>query len=240
MKLIKTPDRIGSMFNRIAPVYDFLNHFLSVGFDIYWRSQATKALVSELKCKPAMVADVASGTGDLALSLMKRETWLFVVGIDIAEKMLKKGKQKLQKEGYDNRFLPVLGDALNLPLSGSSCDAIMIAYGIRNVLNVEKALEEFARVLKPGGLLLILEFSLPKAKLFRDVYLFYFKKILPTLGRLVSGDIDAYSYLPTSVTAFMTVEDMEMMLQNAGFKVMETRCFLSGVSYYILGKYKGR
>ncbi|MGC8720068.1 MAG: ubiquinone/menaquinone biosynthesis methyltransferase [Thermodesulforhabdaceae bacterium] len=234
VSLDKNPQRIGAMFNRIAPVYDFLNHMLSSGMDLWWRHRAVSSL--QLSGR-AIVVDVATGTGDLAFSLLRRNPSAMVIGVDIARAMLDRAVLKGKKyHGYQ----AIQADGQHLPVKSGSADAVMIAYGIRNMPgatdnpeNLSPVLREFHRVLKPSGELLILEFSIPSKPLFRSVYLFYFQKLLPWLGGLVSGDREAYSYLPTSVQHFISPEDMVCALEREEFKVVEVHRFLAGVSYFV-------
>ena len=236
ISLDKSQNRIGTMFNRVAHVYDFLNHLLSAGLDLYWRRRATKELNNALSKELGIVADIATGTGDLAFSLLSSNTSSSVVGVDIAEKMLKEAIKKIENRRLKKKFSIVLGDALKLPLRDSSCNGVMIAFGVRNLPNVELAFSEFFRVLKNKGYVLILEFSIPKIFLFREIYLFYFQKILPRLGQLVSKDDEAYYYLPVSVENFISPADMESYLKAQGFEVLKTHLFLWGVSYFILAR----
>ncbi|SHF82042.1 demethylmenaquinone methyltransferase / 2-methoxy-6-polyprenyl-1,4-benzoquinol methylase [Desulfacinum infernum DSM 9756] len=231
VSLEKTQRRIGSMFDRIAATYDFLNHFLSAGLDLWWRRRAVAAL-----SVPAggVILDVATGTGDLAFAALKAHEGVRVVGLDLAFNMLRIAKAKREKKGTPPRRYQLLrGDALELPFAAESFDAVMIAYGIRNVPDMGAALEEFHRVLRPGGTLLVLEFSLPSAALLKRLYLFYFEKILPRLGGAVSRDPEAYAYLPASVGAFVTPEDLGGLARGRGFHRLEVRRLTGGVTYYL-------
>ncbi len=239
--LDKSQRRIGSMFDKIAHVYDFLNHFLSAGMDFYWRRVATRAMGRVMDGGGSkLVLDVATGTGDLGISLLNGRSNLNVVGVDIAGKMLQGAIKKIEARGLNSRFSIVMGDALDLPFVKGSFNGVMVAYGIRNFPDIKQALCEFSRVLKDNGYVLILEFSLPKVPFFREVYLFYFQRVLPWLGRVVSGDSEAYRYLPASVERFVSPSDMKTYLQRAGFDVLKIRHFLWGVSYFVLAKYQGR
>lgn len=227
----KNQRRIGYMFNRIAPTYDFLNHFLSAGLDLWWRRQAVRSL--NLKAGER-VLDVATGTGDFAFTALRMESRLHLIGVDLAFLMLKEARQKRVRQNITAQtYSLVTGDALHLPLKDESFDAAMIAYGIRNVPDMKQAFREFHRVLRPGGQLLILEFSLPTFPVFRSFYLFYFQKILPCLGGLISGDKEAYGYLPASVGAFLTPSEMDELLRECGFQTAETRLLLGGVTYFL-------
>lgn len=237
--LEKDQSRIAGMFNRIAPCYDFLNHFLSAGWDWWWRLKATKALACYLEKagrSGATILDVATGTGDLAFSLLRRFPDSFVVGVDIAEEMLLRSLRKARKNKKNQRYVCVQGDALELPFKSASFDAVMIAYGIRNVPDVHRALEEFHRVLKPDGYIMVLEFGLPERPLIREVYLFYFSRVLPFLGGLISGNREAYTYLPVSVHHFLPPVAMKDVVQEHGFVVLWTYTFMAGVSYFIVGR----
>lgn len=228
----KDPGRIGGMFDRIAPTYDFLNHFLSAGMDLWWRRQAIRAL----GLRPGrQVLDVASGTGDLAFAALRQEPNVQVTGVDLATRMLSRAVAKRDRTGVNSeRYRALAGDALHLPFRSNRFDAAMIAYGIRNVPDMDAAFDEFHRVLKPGGKLCILEFSLPTSPLFRSLYLFYFQHILPTLGQWVSRDTEAYEYLPASVEAFQTPREIAEKLRRCGFHVTRIQPLLGGVTTYLL------
>lgn len=230
----KSQQRIGHMFNRIAPTYDFLNHFLSAGMDLLWRRQAVRALRLE---PHQQVLDVASGTGDLAFAALRNEPALHVIGADLALEMLnraecKRNRFRIAKERYST----IAGDALRLPFRSAQFDAVMIAYGIRNVPDMDMAFQEFHRVLKTGGRVMIQEFSLPTQPLFRDLYLFYFQKMLPTVGNWISQDQEAYDYLPASVGAFLEPEQIVERLRDHDFAVDCVRRLLGGVTYFITAR----
>ncbi len=234
VSLEKTQNRIGSMFDRIAATYDFLNHTLSLGLDIQWRNRAVRSLPAR---KNDLVLDVATGTGDLAFALLRARPKARIVGVDLARNMLRIAREKRRRQGIAERCYSVLaGDALQLPFSDNRFDALMIAYGIRNVPDMGRALKEFHRVLKPGGHLLVLEFSLPRLPLLRNAYIFYFEKILPRLGGFVSGDSEAYAYLPASVGAFVTPEELQALTETHGFHHVLTRLLTGGVTYFLLAR----
>jgi demethylmenaquinone methyltransferase/2-methoxy-6-polyprenyl-1,4-benzoquinol methylase len=205
--------KVEAMFNDIAPKYDFLNHFLSLGIDIQWRKKVRKLLAAS---QPKTILDVATGTGDLAIELSKLNPDQ-IVGLDIAANMLDIGKEKIKKKELDKVIEMQLGDSENMPFSSNTFDAVTVAFGVRNFENLQKGLKEMYRVLKPGGIVAILEFSKPKKFPFKQVYNFYFKYILPGFGKLVSKSKDAYTYLPQSVSTFPEDKDFLDELKLAGF-----------------------
>ena len=224
------------MFDRIAATYDFLNHFLSLGVDLWWRRQAVRAL---WRCAPRTlkVLDVATGTGDLAFAALHHQPQAAVVGLDLSQKMLRIAEQKRRARSIPKRrYGLIAGDALAMPFGDSAFDAVMIAYGIRNMPDTAQAFREFRRVLRPGGHVLILEFSLPPHPLFRKPYLFYFEKILPRLGGWVSRDGEAYRYLPASVGAFIRPDDLSAFGAAEGFAPQRIRLLTGGITYYWIGR----
>jgi demethylmenaquinone methyltransferase / 2-methoxy-6-polyprenyl-1,4-benzoquinol methylase len=212
----KAPDRIAGMFDAIAPRYDFLNHLLSAGIDRHWRSRAIRALrLTGREC----VLDLCTGTADLAIAARRaRPPAARVVGIDFAGAMLVIGAQKVRRAGLSGGVALARGDAMRIPVADVSVDAVTIGFGIRNVEEPEVALREVVRVLKPGGRLVVLEFSIPTTPLFRAVYLTYFRHILPRIGRAVSRHDAAYGYLPASVGAFASPDAFMTLLRNVGFR----------------------
>ncbi len=211
------------MFNAIAHRYDFLNHFLSMGIDILWRKRAVRQLQVNDK---ALVLDLACGTADFALETVKQKGCR-VVGVDIALRMLQFSKAKID---HTNAIYLVNGDGENLPFPAGIFHGMTIAFGIRNMGDMPRALREIHRVLRKDGQAIILEFSLPTFKLFRLLYLFYFKNILPLIGRMVSKDPQAYSYLPASVEKFPTIEEFKNELYQAGFKEVNYTKLMNGVA----------
>jgi len=207
-------DRVRRMFNAIAHQYDFLNHFLSLGIDYRWRKKTIRQLSNDC---PLTVLDVATGTADVAIMAAKQYPDCSVIGIDISEKMLEIGRQKISRKGLSNRIALQLADSENMPFADNSFDAVISAFGVRNFENLEKGLAEMFRVLKPHGKVVILEFSQPTLFPFRQIYHFYFHKILPHIGKTVSHDDKAYSYLPESVAAFPYGNDFLNCLTNVGF-----------------------
>ncbi|MBL4819087.1 MAG: bifunctional demethylmenaquinone methyltransferase/2-methoxy-6-polyprenyl-1,4-benzoquinol methylase UbiE [Deltaproteobacteria bacterium] len=188
------------IFNQIAHRYDFLNRLLSLGLDQYWRKQAISFLPKSPNLK---VLDIATGTADLALMMAQRHDHIErVVGVDIAKDMLQIGRRKVKEAGLCDKIHLDTGDALKLEFPNESFDAVTVAFGLRNMPNQAEAVREMRRVVKPGGRLIILEFSMPKHPIFRLIYLAYFRHILPVVGGLLSGHYQAYRYLNQSVEQF--------------------------------------
>jgi demethylmenaquinone methyltransferase/2-methoxy-6-polyprenyl-1,4-benzoquinol methylase len=204
------------MFDAIAPRYDLLNHLLSAGIDRHWRSRAIRALrLTGREC----VLDLCTGTADLAIAARRaRPPAARVVGIDFAGAMLLMGAQKIRRARLSGGIALARGDAMRIPVADASVDAVTIGFGIRNVEEPEVALRDVARVLKPGGRLVVLEFAIPTTPLFKAVYLTYFRHILPRIGRAVSRHDAAYGYLPASVGAFASPDAFITLLRNVGFR----------------------
>lgn len=214
------------MFNSIAHRYDFLNHFLSAGIDYSWRKKAIRILGDS---KPLQILDVASGTGDLAIEAVTLNPEK-IIGVDIADDMLEIGRKKILKKGLSSLITLQNGDSENLEFPDAHFDAVMVAFGVRNFENLEKGLSEMFRVIRPGGMVLVLEFSKPKKFPVKQFYSFYFRYILPALGRLISGDSGAYTYLPDSVGAFPDGELFLEILEKVGFKNGEKKPLTFGIS----------
>ena len=219
------------MFNNISRRYDFLNHFLSLGIDRGWRKKAINHL---RPLSPRNILDVATGTGDFALQAMvlKPEK---IIGVDISEGMLDVGRRKVLEKGLQHVVELQSGDSENLPFEANSFDAVTVGFGVRNFENLERGLTEIYRVLKPGGMAVILEFSRPRAAPFKQLYRFYFKFILPKIGRIVSSDKTAYTYLPESVEAFPDGEDFLRILRDVGFKQTQCKSLTFGISSIYTG-----
>jgi demethylmenaquinone methyltransferase/2-methoxy-6-polyprenyl-1,4-benzoquinol methylase len=229
----KSPDRIAGMFDAIAPRYDFLNHFLSAGLDRGWRERAVDALQLP---DNARVLDVCTGTADLAIATVARLRGSSVVGVDFAAEMLRLGLAKVRGASLDRRIRLVRGDAARIPLATATCDAATIAFGIRNVANPERALAEIARVLRPGGRLAILEFGQPSIPGIRSLYAWYFRHVLPRVGRLVSKHHSAYSYLPASVGTFPPPSEFARTLTATGFSQVKTVPLTFGIVYLFVAE----
>lgn len=224
-------DQVATMFNNIAPKYDFLNHVLSMGIDIKWRNRVNKMLHSE---KVESILDIATGTGDLALTLHKEN--VKIKGLDISEGMLEVGRQKIKEKGLEKDIEFILGDAENMPFPDNNFDAITVAFGVRNFANLEKGLKEMRRVLKPNGRVFVLEFSQPTSVPFKQIYNFYSRNILPTIGRIISNDKAAYTYLPESVAAFPYGDEFLKIMNNCGFKENACRPVTMGIASIYSGK----
>ena len=230
LPLDKAPSRIAGMFDAIAGRYDLLNTVLSLGFDRSWRRRAIASLALT---GSERVLDVCAGTADVAIgtALAQPGSGLRVVGVDFAGAMLAKGRDKIKAAGLSSRVHLVRGDAMRLPVADAAVDALTIAFGIRNVQVTAAACREMLRVLKPGGRLAILEFGLPQAPGLRQLYAWYFLRVLPRVGSLVSRHGGAYSYLPASVGAFPWGDDFAALLTGAGFCAAASRPLTLGVVY---------
>lgn len=215
------------MFDRIAPRYDLLNAVLSAGLDKRWRNRAVDELAL---ARGARVVDLCTGTADLAIATVRRVPGASVLGVDFSGAMLRIGLDKVRAAGLQSVRL-VRGDATRLPAASASCDAATIAFGIRNVAEPEKALEEVARVLRPGGRLAILEFGQPVIPGIRTLYLWYFRYLLPAIGRLVSKHNSAYSYLPASVQAFPAPPEFAKAIESRGFSRVRAVPLTFGIVY---------
>ena len=216
------------MFDAIAPRYDLLNHVLSAGLDRRWRRKA----VDELSLREnATVLDLCTGTADLALTIAGRYPAARVLGVDFAASMLAIGARKVRAASHADRILLVRGDAVRIPLAASACDAATMAFGIRNVAEPRRALDELARVLRPGARLAILEFGHPRLPGVRTLYDWYFRYLLPLVGRMVSKHRSAYSYLPASVGAFPPPPEFAALLERHGFARVRVVSLSLGIVY---------
>lgn len=218
-------EQVALMFDKIAPKYDFLNHFLSLGIDKQWRRKAIRLVATE---NPDMILDIATGTGDLAIEASKLNPKK-IYGVDISKDMLAIGQQKIKKLGLSDQIELAAGDAENLDFADNMFDVIIVAFGVRNFEHLNKGLKEMNRVLKPGGKLMVLEFSKPTAFPLKQLYHFYFNSILPGFGKLISKDNRAYSYLPESVRQFPDGKLFEKELKIANYKPLLTRRLTLGI-----------
>jgi len=218
---------IADMFDRIAPRYDVLNHGLSFNVDKIWRRKTAKQVA---QTHPNTILDLATGTADLAITMAHYNPKAHIIGMDISEKMLEIGKTKIKKQNLENQIELQLGNAATLPFEDSNFDAVTIAFGVRNFENLKKGLSEIQRVTKPGGQVIILEFSLPERFPIKQLYHLYFNHILPIIGRLVSKDKAAYSYLPKSVNDFPSPQLFKQLLEEHGLHNTETKRFAFGIA----------
>jgi demethylmenaquinone methyltransferase/2-methoxy-6-polyprenyl-1,4-benzoquinol methylase len=223
------------MFDAIAPRYDLLNHLLSAGIDQRWRAKAIRSL--GLTGRETLV-DVATGTADVALEARRAGSSgaARVLGIDFAGAMLALGMRKVRQAGEAGRIALVRGDATRLPVETASADAVTISFGIRNVQQPDVACLELARVLRPGGRLAVLEFGVPRIPGVSRLYLWYFKQVLPRIGRLISGHTGAYSYLPASVGTFPPPDEFMTILRQSGFSDVRAVPLTLGIVYLYVGR----
>ncbi len=208
-------EQVADMFDSIAFRYDFLNRFLSAGIDVWWRKKAIKQLAD---LHPQYVLDVATGTADVALMTYDMLHPKKITGIDISVGMLDLGRKKISARGLENTIELFTGDSENIGFADNTFDAITVSFGVRNFQNLSKGLEEMRRVLKPGGKMVVLEFSKPKNKLFKGFYNIYMNVIAPSFGKLFAQNKDAYQYLNDSVQAFPEGKAFIGIMQEAGFK----------------------
>lgn len=212
-------EQVSTMFDKIAPYYDGLNRFLSLGIDVYWRRRAIRMLAND---KPKQVLDVATGTADMTLEIERQLKPQSITGVDIANEMLEIGRKKVKKRNLSDKIELLYGDSENLPLTDNSFDAVTVAFGVRNYENLDLGLREMQRVLKPGGMLVVLEFSQPRLFPFKQLFHSYFRYILPAIGRIQSKDPKAYKYLYESVQAFPDGQAFLDILSKNGYN--STQC----------------
>ena len=228
-----TSPSIATMFDRIAPRYDALNHLLSFNIDKVWRRKVARK-VSE--SHPQTILDVATGTADLSIVLAKHNPACHLVGLDIAEQMLEIGREKVKKHGLEAQIELMAGDAPSPPFQDNQFDAVTVAFGVRNFGELDKGLKEIRRVIKPGGALYILEFSMPTRFPMKQVYGFYLKKILPAIGKHVSKDPEAYRYLSDSVRCFPQPTVFDRQLTSTGLEEV----FHEGMTMGIVTLYQAK
>jgi demethylmenaquinone methyltransferase / 2-methoxy-6-polyprenyl-1,4-benzoquinol methylase len=237
MSLLEAPPsrkNVGAMFDRIAGRYDLLNRLLSGRRDVAWRKKVAKKIPKD---KEMVLLDLATGTGDLLFSIMNSHSNILKgIGIDISQGMLDKGIEKGKKKLFSNKIIFQKGDAQTLDISDESVDVVTIAFGIRNVENYEKALKEMYRVLKVGGKVLILEFSLPSPGILRKLYTSYFRHVLPKIGGVVSGDQEAYRYLNKSVESFPYGKEFCKVLKRSNFTNIQNEQLSFGIATIYQGE----
>ena len=226
-------EEVREMFDNIAPKYDLLNHTLSMSIDRVWR----RRVVGEVRrAKPGRILDVATGTGDLAIAMARRIRDVQVLGVDLSEQMLAVARRKIEARGLDGRIVLDRGDAERLAVADASVDVATVAFGVRNFGDLGAGLRELARTIKPGGKVVILEFSRPRNRVFRALYEFYSYKILPRIGGLVSRDKRSYEYLPASVGEFPAPEEFMAMMARAGFRNCRARSQSFGIAQIYIGE----
>jgi len=225
-------EEVAEMFNNISGKYDFLNHFLSLGIDKLWRKKAIRML---REIQPARILDIATGTGDFAIESLKLNP-TEVIGVDISEGMLAMGREKMKKRGFDKLISMRLGDSEDLPFDDNYFDALTVGFGVRNFEHLEKGLAEMLRVVRPGGKLIILEFSKPRKFPVKQYYAFHSKYVIPFFGKRISKDASAYTYLPESVAAFPEGKQFEDILVSLGYKGVQSRLVSGGIATIYSGK----
>ncbi len=218
--------QVEEMFDNISHKYDFLNHFLSLGIDVLWRKKSLKKIQNQ---NPARILDVATGTGDFAIEAKKKYKNAKISGIDISNGMLEVGREKIKKRGIADIEM-LQADSAELPFDDNTFDVAIVAFGARNFENLLAGLSDMQRVLKPGGEIVVLEFSKPKAFPFKQIYNFYFNNVLPMFGKMISKDSSAYTYLPESVKVFPEGNDFLKVLSQAGFENGTAKPLTFGIS----------
>ncbi len=233
----KSADEVREMFSRVSARYDFLNHFLSMGLDIFWRRRAARE-VAGLGAGDTL-ADLCTGTGDLAFALHAAAPKARVIALDFTYEMVAYGPKKAARKKVTGIEFGI-GDSLALPLKDNSAAAASVAFGIRNVADLNLGLSEMVRVVRPGGKVLVLEFTKPKGFLFGPLYMFYFRHILPLIGRLIAATAgDAYKYLPQSVQAFAGPEEMSERMTALGLTNVRAISMTFGTVHLYVGVKRG-
>jgi len=225
-------EQIATMFDHIAPKYDVLNHILSFNIDKIWRRKAIKLISVN---SPEKILDVATGTGDFAIAALKSGATK-IIGIDISKEMVAVGQEKIRKLGLEDKIELRTGDSEAIQFPDLSFDAATVAFGVRNFENLGRGLDELFRVLKPGGTLCVLEFSKPRQLIVRLAYRFYSKKLMPRIGRMVSEDQSAYTYLPESIEEFPDGEKFITFMRESGFEQIHEYRLTFGVATIYVGK----
>lgn len=227
-------EQVAQMFDNISHSYDFLNHFFSLGIDVLWRKKAIRILRKE---SPKRLLDVATGTADFALEAVRMKSGASeIVGVDISEGMLAVGRKKIEAKGLQDVIQLRYGDSEALPFEDNAFDAFTVAFGVRNFQHLERGLSDMLRVLKPNGLGVILEFSKPTRFPIKQLFTFYFKFIMPTVGKLVSKDHRAYTYLPESVDAFPSGQAFLDVMKSCGYRDCKRISLSGGIASIYLGR----
>ncbi len=231
----KDPKALPGMFDRVAPSYDLLNHLLSLGVDFRWRRSAVESLGMR---DGDLILDIATGTGDLAFAALKMER-CSVVGIDLSPVMLSLADGKRKRKNQEGRYTLVRADAYAMPFRDQVFHHAMISYGVRNIPDWERLFGETRRLLERGGKIAILEFSIPESAVFRLPYLFYFERLLPFIGGVVSGNREPYAYLRDTVKAFPPPREVVRRVEGQGFTVLEVRRLTFGICYLYVAESRG-
>lgn len=224
--------QVRTMFDRIAPRYDLLNHTLSFNIDRLWRRHTVRIVRRD---RPVRIVDMATGTGDLAIAMARALPEARITGVDLSDEMLAVARRKIRARGLEERIDLRQGDAEHLDLPSESVDVVTAAFGVRNFSDPEAGLRELRRLLRPGGRIVILEFSTPSNPVFRALYRFYSGKLLPLIGGAVSHEKRAYEYLPASVDAFPSGQAFLRMLERAGFEACRARSQSFGIAHIYTG-----
>ena len=219
-------EQVRQMFDDIAPAYDFMNRAMTLGIDIWWRRLAVKRLK---RIAPAHILDVATGTGDFAIQLNDSLHPQHITGIDLSQGMLDEARRKVKGKGLESTISFEQGNCMALPMQDNTFDAVTVAFGVRNFEHLQQGYQEMARVLRPGGMLCVLELSTPTNPLIRWFYDLYTLHIIPAIGSMKSGDKSAYRYLPQSIAAVPQGDDMLQLMRNAGLKEATFRRLTLGV-----------
>ncbi len=206
-------EQVREMFDTIAPAYDFMNRAMTLGIDKIWRARAVRLIASE---RPRHILDVATGTGDLAIKMAQKAPQATVTGIDLSQGMIDIGNKKIARKDLTERVSLRVADCLDLPFPDDTFDCVTVAYGVRNFQHLLEGYREMERVLRPGGLLCVLELSTPTSPITRPLYNLYTRHIIPLVGRLISKDTRAYSYLPESIAACAQGDQMTQLMRQAG------------------------
>lgn len=221
-------EQVEQMFDNIAPTYDKLNHIMSLNIDRMWRRRVVRIV---RKLGAAKIMDVATGTADLAIAIAKRSDRTQILGIDLSDEMLAVAREKIQKQGFEERIMLEKGDAEQLDMvADGSIDAATVAFGVRNFENIERGLAEIHRTLREGGHLVVLEFSTPRNRVVRWFYSQYSDRLIPRIGAMISKDKEAYSYLPESVKEFPSPERFMEILRGVGFRSVSRRSQSFGIA----------
>jgi len=219
-------EQVRQMFDSIAPAYDFMNRAMTLGVDIWWRRLAVNRL---RRIRPTRILDVATGTGDFAIQLNDSLHPQHITGIDLSHGMLDEAVRKVKEKGLETVISFEQGDCMALPMQDGTFDAVTVAFGVRNFENLQRGYQEMARVLRPGGMLCVLELSTPTNRLIRWFYDLYTLHIIPWMGSLKSGDKSAYRYLPQSIAAVPQGDDMLQLMRNAGLRKTSFKRLTLGV-----------